>query len=333
MPNVAVSTGSMLPIYNGFQNTESSDLYPFRGDILLVKKVPVSTLDVGDVIVFDTPTISDPVVHRIITKWQNNSKYYFKTNGDNNLNPDTWVVEGDDVIGLVVIRVPHIGWFLLVIQTDLGKILVILAAFLVLFGEDILPILGITEKKGKIEGENNKEKSGTNSISSKALKRSRFTFLKNREIIYSGIAILILFIFLMSNFISSMTLNPSLSCYRINDTEYNQNLLDSSQSSIMTLYDYSTWNQSSQQVFFYPIQIEIKSGGIFNNIDRFQIKINQSEGTYGWNIVYNFVGVRYIEGGIISYISGNVEVTIDLYSRGLFASPLRTYSFFLILET
>ena len=75
MPNVAVSTGSMLPIYNGFQDTEVSEIYPFRGDILLIKKVPLDTLNVGDVIVFDTLSISDPVVHRIVAKWQNDTNF------------------------------------------------------------------------------------------------------------------------------------------------------------------------------------------------------------------------------------------------------------------
>jgi signal peptidase I len=331
MPNVAVSTGSMLPIYNGFQNTENSDLHPFRGDILLVKKVPVSSLDIGDVIVFDTISIQDPVVHRIITKWENNETTYFKTNGDNNIQPDGWIIEGDDVIGLVVIRIPHIGWFLLVIQTDLGKVLVILAAFLVLFGEDILPILGITEKKDVKKNENLKKGNETGLSNSNLSKSSRFAFLKRREFFYTGIAISILFLFLMSSFVSSMTLNPSLNCYQLNDTS--QSLLDSSPNSVITLSDSSKWNQSSQQVYFFPILIEITSGGIFNNIDRFHIKVNQSEGTYGWNIVYNFAGVRYIEGGIISFILGNVDITIDLYSRGIFADSLQTYSFNLILES
>ena len=333
MPNVAVSTGSMLPIYNGFQDAELKPLHPFRGDILLVKKVPVSSLDIGDVIVFDTTTIPDPVVHRIVAKWENNSILYFKTNGDNNEQPDGWTVEGEDVIGLVVIRIPHIGWFLLVIQTDLGKVLVILAAFLVLFGEDILPILGISEKKDLKQSENNKEERETGSSNPKISKNNKITKLKKREFFYTGIAISILFIFLMSSITSSITLNPSFNCYQKNDFTHSQSLFDSSPSTMITLSDPNTWVENSQQVYFFPILIKITSGGIFNNIDRFQIKVNQSEGVYGWNIVYNFAGVRYIEGGIISHILGNVEITIDLYSRGIFSDSLQTYSFNLILES
>ncbi len=333
MPNVAVSTGSMLPIYNGFQDTERSDLYPFRGDILLVRKVPVSSLEVGDVIVFDTISISDPVVHRIITKWQNNSNFYFKTNGDNNKQPDSWVVEGNDVIGLVVIRIPHIGWFLLVLQTDLGKVLVILAAILILFGENILPILGITERKEEEKQESKQENHKDGKSDFKTKKHTKFALLKKKGFFYLSIGIFILFIFLMGSLINSVTLNPSLNCYQINDTVHSQSLLNSSPDSIITLSTYYNWTENSQRVYFFPILIEIKSGGILNNVDRFEIRVNNSEGIYGWNIVYNFAGVRFIEGGIISHILGSVKITIDLFSRGVLAGSIRTYSFNLILET
>ncbi|MHA1206768.1 MAG: signal peptidase I [Candidatus Hodarchaeales archaeon] len=333
MPNVAVSTGSMLPIYNGFQDTERSDLYPFRGDILLVKSVPVSSLEVGDVIVFDTISISDPVVHRIIAKWQNNSTYYFKTNGDNNIQPDSWIVEGNDVIGLVVVRIPHIGWFLLVLQTDLGKFLVILAAILILFGEDILPILGITRKKTEEKQENKQENNKDGKSDQKSKKHTKFALLRKKGFFYSIIGIFILFTFLTSSLISSVTLDPYFDCYQINDKAHSQSLLDSSPDSIITLSTNYNWMENSQQVYFYPILIEIRSGGIFNNIDRFEIQVNHSEGTYGWNIVYNFAGVRIIEGGIISHVLGPVEISIHLYSRGVLAASIRSYTFNLILET
>ncbi len=336
MPNVAVSTGSMLPIYNGFQDGETTEMYPFRGDILLVRKVPISSLDVGDVIVFDT-TIPDPVVHRIVAKWQNNSIFYFKTNGDNNNGlVDSWVVEGEDVIGKVVIRIPHIGWFLLVLQTDLGKVLVILAAILILFGEYILPILGMTKKKEKEKQENRQEnhKDGTSDLKNK--KHTKFAFLKKKEFFYTSIAFIILLIFVISSLISGLTLNPSLNCYQISDSTHSQNLLDSSSDSritLSTIYSQNSWIENSQQVYFFPILIEIRSGGLFNNIDHFDIRVNSSEGIYSWNIVYNFAGVRIIDGGgIISHILGFVEITIHLYSRGVLAGSIRTYSFNLILE-
>ena len=103
---------------------------------------------------------------------------------------------------------------------------------------------------------------------------------------------------------------------------------------MITLSDYESWIENSQRVYFFPILIEIQSGGIFNNVDHFDIRVNSSEGIYSWNIVYNFAGVRIIDGGgIVSHILGNVEITIDLYSRGIFADSLQTYSFNLILES
>jgi len=333
MPNVAVSTGSMLPIYNGFQDNTEKPMYPFRGDILLVRSVPVSDLEVGDVIVFDTITIPDPVVHRIIAKWQNNSNYYFKTNGDNNPGPDSWIVEGNDVIGGVVVRIPHIGWFLVVLQTDLGKFLVILAAILILFGENIFPLLGITKRKTEEKQESKQENSKGEKLDLRTIKHTKFALLRKREFFYSIIGILILFIFLTSSLINSVTLDPAINCYQIHDKAHNQSLLDSSPDSIITLSSNRNWRENSQQVYFFPILIEIRSGGIFNNIDRFEIQVNHSEGIYGWNIVYNFAGVRIIEGGIISYILGPVEISIHLYSRGVLAASIRSYTFNLILET
>ena len=333
MPNVAVSTGSMLPIYNGFQDSEYSDIYPFRGDILLVKKVPVNSIEVGDVIVFDTISISDPVVHRVIAKWQEGDDFFFKTNGDNNISPDSWEVEGEDVIGLVVIRIPHVGWFLLVLQTDLGKFIILIAAALILFGEDLFPLLGITKKKpekntktteDKIEKEDNKNNLNNG---------NNVNILRRREFIYSFIGLLILFIFLSSSLITSITLSPALNCYQINDTNHNNSLFESGPSSPIALSTTSDWLENSESVYFFPVLIKITSGGVFNNIDRFEILINQTEGNYVWNTVYNFAGVRVIEGGIVSHILGNVEVTINMYSRGLLANSLQTYSFYLLLNS
>jgi signal peptidase I len=337
MPNVAVSTGSMLPIYNGFQNGVRDDIYPFRGDILLVRKVPVSSLEVGDVIVFDTISVPDPVVHRIIAKWENNSNYFFKTNGDNRVDPDGWIVAGEDVIGMVVVRIPHVGWFLLVMQTDLGKILIIIAAVLILFGEDIFPILGLTEKKEEEKKEGEQVDQIEKKTDIKTQKKTKITLLMKKEFLYTGIGVLILFIFLLSGIVNSLTLDPSLNFYQIDDTTHSQSLLNSSPDSVITLLlptnpNYN-WMENSQQVYFFPILIEIVSGGIFNNIDRFEILVNHSEGIYSWNIVYNFAGVRTIEGGIVSHILGPVDITIDLYSRGFFAGSVLTYSFALILET
>ena len=140
-PYVAVTTGSMIPIYNGFfELHESDDIIPFQGDILIVRNIPTSSIQVGDVIIFSTAQVADAVVHRVVAIWEENGTYFLKTKGDNVNQPDNWsdgITTGDDIHGVVVFRVPHIGWFLLVVQTPFGRILLLAIAFLVLFfGDD-----------------------------------------------------------------------------------------------------------------------------------------------------------------------------------------------------
>lgn len=94
-----------FPLKNGF----------YKGDIMvLVGKEPES-LNVGDVIVFKSNK-PDPIIHRIVKKWEENGKYYFKTKGDNNkdsikssLVDETRLTE-EMIIGKTVFKVPLLGW-------------------------------------------------------------------------------------------------------------------------------------------------------------------------------------------------------------------------------
>ena len=87
-PQVAVTTTSMVPTYQGFDLTSNSELKPhqyydiFRGDLLIVQNIEPH---VGDVVVFNaslaeggasvncvsTPTLdrcSTPIVHRLLLR-------------------------------------------------------------------------------------------------------------------------------------------------------------------------------------------------------------------------------------------------------------------------
>ncbi len=303
-PTVAVTTGSMLPIYNGFQDDEYTDIYPFRGDILLVKKVPIESINIGDVIVFDTPSVSDPVVHRVVAKWEENDTFILKTNGDNNQYVDSWEVPRDNIHGVVVLRIPHIGWFLLVVQTTLGKIIILALAVLILFiGDDSEEAIG---------------------------KR----IVKKKRYIYAVLTSIIIILFLGSNLLSSFLYPPSVKLYRFDDEFREANLIVSPS----PLSSRNGWEEyANQTAYFFPIQIEIQSGGIFNNIDRIEIRVNETKGIYRWNTVYNFVGTRVFKGAIISMMNSSTTViasiSVSLYSRGLFASSPQFMTFKISLRS
>ncbi len=339
-PQVAVTTASMVPIYNGFfQSDEDSPIEVFHGDILLVRKVPIDSIKVGDVIIFDTASISDSVVHRVIAIWEVNNTYYFKTNGDNNISPDDWTVTGDDIHGVVVNRIPHIGWFLLTVQTTIGRLLIFMLAILVLF-------LGDDSEEEEETPQENDTKMGSNPISKSFKSKIRnFTnkILKEKSYFYSFCAMLIIILFMGSNVLSIVFQSPTIELYSLEDNTRTQNLLLSSESSSLPILRLSyEWFETDNNItsYFFPIRIDLRSGGIFNNIDSFEIisNVDDNEGLYSWTITYNYIGTRTIEGGIIAHLDPSVtshEITIELilHTRGFFASSSQIYQFPLILES
>ena len=323
----------MLPIYNGFQDSEDTDIYPFRGDILLVKKVPIESIEVGDVIVFETPSVSDPVVHRVVAKWQENGNFTFKTNGDNNLQADRWEVSGDKVFGVVVLRIPHIGWFLLVVQTTVGKIIILALAVIVLFiGGDSEEDSPSNKKKQDVAHKNDNI-----GLTSKIVNMGT-KVIQNRSYIYAVLALVTIISFLGVNLFSSLVNSPSIKLYRIGDDSRTTNLIVSPSLLSDDGNPRNNWEDyANQTFFFFPIQIEIRSGGIFNNIEKIEIRVNNTKGLYRWTTVYNFIGTRVFEGAIIAAmnnsVTSNVFVSVSMYSRGLLASSPQSFNFTLTLQS
>ncbi len=330
-PIVSVTTGSMLPIYNGFQDYEYSEMYPFRGDILLIRKVPIEDIQVGDVIIFDTPQVDDPVVHRVVAKWQVNGTYFFKTNGDNRVDPDSWEIVGEENIihGVVVFRIPHVGWFLLVIQTTLGRLIILSLAIILLFigGEedehstDDKQLIRFSDLKGN-------SKSTKAQILQKMLSLER-TISSKQPLFYFTIITLIIVSFLGVNIAGAIISPPDVNIYAMSD----RNLTTPLEDTVIPVNLTSNygWREDSYYVSFIPVRIEITSGGLFNNIDHFEIRVNETVGLYRWTITYNFIGTKVIEGAIIAHLNdpGFYSATIGLhiFSRGILASSTRTLEF------
>lgn len=106
--NVVVS-GSMEPVL-------------YRGDIVVIDNNP-STVQVGDIIVYQATWFPQPVIHRVIDKGQlQNGTTAYKTKGDNNPSPDPALVYQNQVISKVVsingmsLVIPKIGYVTLWIR-------------------------------------------------------------------------------------------------------------------------------------------------------------------------------------------------------------------------
>ena len=133
-PMVVVVSGSMEP------NLLKGDLLFLKGkDPATIKNGTIESKE-GDVIVFDARNLpgwfsapNEPIVHRVIDK-RYDGEWLFLTKGDANPRPDaSWVPESR-IIGVVVGRIPYIGW-VKILLTDSGllvPLLVIVSALLII---------------------------------------------------------------------------------------------------------------------------------------------------------------------------------------------------------
>ena len=104
-------------------NKDNFDSFPLKdgfdkGDIMVLKGKKSKDIEIGDIIVFWSAK-KDPIIHRVVKKWQENNIYYFQTKGDNyKTNPmsikssflDETNVSEEQVVGNAVLRIPLIGY-------------------------------------------------------------------------------------------------------------------------------------------------------------------------------------------------------------------------------
>lgn len=93
---VAIASGSMSPVIK-------------KGDVVVIEKIDgdYDSIENGQVIAYKHGSVV--VVHRLIDIVESDNKYYFYTQGDANEDPDDWVVNESDIIGVVNVKIPFIG--------------------------------------------------------------------------------------------------------------------------------------------------------------------------------------------------------------------------------
>ena len=91
-----VISGSMRPTLN-------------VGDIVIIAKVPASSVEIGDIIQFREAE-GVTTVHRVVDIEESGGETVFITQGDANGEPDANSVLPDNVVGKAILDIPKIGW-------------------------------------------------------------------------------------------------------------------------------------------------------------------------------------------------------------------------------
>lgn len=139
-----------------------------KGDLLFVRGIDPEDIkngtiedQEGDVVVFDARGLwggapEEPIVHRIVHKWYNETtqKWYFYTKGDANFHIDMAIISEDRIYGVVIGGIPYVG-FIKIILIDTG-----LYIFLIIF---LTALLVIDMIRDILRGDDKKENEVNNS--------------------------------------------------------------------------------------------------------------------------------------------------------------------------
>ncbi|MFD8739326.1 signal peptidase I [Streptomyces sp. NPDC059618] len=111
------------------------------GSVVIAQREPITSLKVGDVVIFHRPDEPDrQVVHRIVTITPSGQGPVLETKGDANPTKDPWRVSPDgDTAWIVRHDVPYLGYVVTSIRTETGfRVLLGAAAVLIVGGAVVL---------------------------------------------------------------------------------------------------------------------------------------------------------------------------------------------------
>ena len=91
-----------------------------KGDVIILWRA--DKLDVGDILIYQGSK-PQPIIHRVVKKWQEDGKPFYQTKGDHNQNliPGEDKIDESRIYGKGMVRVPYLGW-VKILFVDLMKV-------------------------------------------------------------------------------------------------------------------------------------------------------------------------------------------------------------------
>lgn len=137
---LTVETDSMAPTF-------------YSGDLIIIKKVDPSSLEVGDIITFHTIIQNQYALntHRISEINESAGVRTYTTKGDNNAIADTHIISDNDIVGQYVARIPGFGKVIEFLSSSIGFLLIIVLPMLIFFIYQVYHLItvSITLKKAE----------------------------------------------------------------------------------------------------------------------------------------------------------------------------------------
>jgi signal peptidase len=108
------------------------------GDIVVVRQIPAVEARIGDIVTFRDPADRTRLItHRVRSISVANGSVQFATKGDANTSIEQWSISKGGTIGLVVYRVPRLGYVLFYVHGALGRLLLVVVPALLLGAYEI----------------------------------------------------------------------------------------------------------------------------------------------------------------------------------------------------
>lgn len=330
-PQVAVTTTSMVPTYEGFNLTENPNLQPpqyydiLRGDLLIVQNIEPH---VGDVAVFKAPGQSTPIVHRLVAERMVNGTLQFATKGDNNPTSDLCMIcignhfgwiNRSAVLGIVVFDIHYLGWFSLQLENSIIRTIFIIATI----GIIAYAVYDSTKSSGISKGKKQNE--------TKSITKHAYLKIKSHKIQIHRPKLFFFIILglLLTTYVGSGVVNYSTGYNTVHSSIQNNSVIN---------LESGTNIENFTNIYFYDYQMNIISSGFLNTVSRVvvtpiynNVTTTVTNPSYVWTIVYDFAGSKSINPLLVfntTSIQPNTSINTTLqykiYSSGLLASPVRT---------
>ena len=112
------------------------------GAALLVEPLSPDSVDIGDLISFQSPDGGTMTTHRVVAIKEIKNELYFQTQGDANEEPDANLAPGGAVAGRVRAVLPFFGYVLVHTSSPLARLGLLAVPIMVLVALELRSLLG-----------------------------------------------------------------------------------------------------------------------------------------------------------------------------------------------